>query len=65
MAGCRPEGTVVDPFNGAGTTGLVAVSNGRNYVGIELNPEYVELTRQRLGLMAHMIDFVDPVGAGR
>jgi hypothetical protein len=34
-------------------------------VGIELNPEYVELTRQRLGLMAHMIDFVDPVAAGR
>lgn len=65
MAGCRPEGTVIDPFNGAGTTGLVAVSNGRNYVGIELNPEYVELTRQRLGLMAHMIDFVDPGAAGR
>lgn len=48
LAGSRPGDTVLDPFNGAGTTGLVALENGRQYVGIELNPEYAALTRKRL-----------------
>lgn len=48
LAGSRPGDTVLDPFNGAGTTGLVALENGRRYVGIELNSEYAALTRKRL-----------------
>lgn len=40
--------TILDPFSGAGTTGLVALKYGRNYIGIELKPEYVEMTRKRL-----------------
>ena len=40
--------TVLDPFNGAGTTGVVALRLGRRYVGIELNPEYVALAERRL-----------------
>jgi DNA modification methylase len=48
LAGCPVGGTVLDPFNGAGTTGLVAARHGRAYVGIELNAEYVEITRRRL-----------------
>ena len=40
--------TVLDPFNGAGTTGLVALRLGRNYIGIELNPEYVAMSERRL-----------------
>jgi DNA modification methylase len=39
---------VLDPFNGAGTTGLVTLQNGRDYIGIELNPEYIKLTEKRL-----------------
>lgn len=46
-AGCPVDGVVLDPFNGAGTTGLAALKNGRRYIGIELNPEYVEITHQR------------------
>jgi DNA modification methylase len=42
---------VLDPFNGSGTTGQVALQHGRRYVGIELNPEYFELTRDRLELV--------------
>jgi site-specific DNA-methyltransferase (cytosine-N4-specific) len=38
----------MDPFNGAGTTGLVALRNRRKYIGIELNPEYVAITERRL-----------------
>ena len=47
-AGTRP-GTVLDPFTGSGTTGLVAVREGRSFVGIELNPEYADMARRRIG----------------
>ena len=40
--------TVLDPFCGSGTTGVVALRHGRSFIGIELNPEYVELARQRV-----------------
>jgi DNA modification methylase len=40
--------TVLDPFNGAGTTGAVALKLRRRYVGIELNPKYVTLAERRL-----------------
>jgi DNA modification methylase len=40
--------TVLDPFMGAGTTGLVSAGLGRNAVGCELNPEYVTLAKQRI-----------------
>jgi len=48
LAGCPPGGTVLDPFFGAGTTGLVAKQEGRGYIGIELNAEYVEMARNRI-----------------
>ena len=48
LAGCPEGGTVLDPFNGAGTTGLVALRHNRNYLGIELNPEYVEMAKRRI-----------------
>jgi len=47
-AGCPKDGTVLDPFNGAGTTGVVAVNLGRNYIGIELNPQYADMARARI-----------------
>ena len=40
--------TVLDPFSGAGTTGLVAMRLGRSYTGIELNPEYAVMSRKRI-----------------
>lgn len=63
LAGCPAGGVVLDPFNGAGTTGLVALSNGRQYCGIELNPEYVDITRQRLGLLAESVSFEESINA--
>ena len=47
-AGCPISGLVLDPFFGAGTTGLVAKKQGKNYIGIELNPEYIKIANQRL-----------------
>ena len=48
LAGCPPGGTVLDPFFGAGTTGVVCARLGRACVGIELNPAYAEIARARL-----------------
>jgi DNA modification methylase len=47
-AGCPKGGTVLDPFGGAGTTGLVADRIQRDAILIELNPEYAEIARQRI-----------------
>jgi DNA modification methylase len=47
-AGCPKGGVVLDPFMGSGTTALVARKLGRNFVGIELNRNYVRLARRRL-----------------
>ena len=47
LAGCPEGGVVLDPFSGAATTGIVAAQLGRQYVGIELNPEYIELAYRR------------------
>ena len=43
-----PGGTVLDPFNGSGSTGKAAVLEGFNYVGIEMNPEYVTISEARI-----------------
>jgi site-specific DNA-methyltransferase (adenine-specific) len=39
---------VLDPFSGSGTTCVAALMNGRNYIGIDLNPDYCELARERI-----------------
>jgi site-specific DNA-methyltransferase (cytosine-N4-specific) len=46
--GSNAGAVVLDPFLGAGTTGLVALSLGRRFVGIELNPDYVAIAERRL-----------------
>ena len=48
LAGSPVGGTVLDPFSGAGTTGMVALRNSRSYIGLELNPEYAALSRERI-----------------
>ena len=47
-AGSKPGGLVLDPFNGSGTTGEVCARLCRDYVGVELNREYIGLTNERL-----------------
>lgn len=47
-AGCPIGGTVLDPFFGAGTTGMVADRLGRNCIGVELNPEYARIAERRI-----------------
>ena len=47
-AGCSVGGVVLDPFFGIGTTGIVAKKNNRNYIGIEISPEYIDIINKRL-----------------
>jgi len=47
MAGCPAGGTVLDPFGGSGTTGMVALELGRSAELIELNPDYVDIINER------------------
>ncbi|AXH69487.1 hypothetical protein SEA_MANTRA_63 [Mycobacterium phage Mantra] len=59
LAGCKPGGTVLDPFSGSGTTGLAAQRTGRKYIGIDLNSEYLDLSlRTRLADSA--LNFEEP-----
>jgi DNA modification methylase len=69
MAGCPADGLVLDPFGGAGTTGLVADRMGRDAILIELNPEYAAMAEARLARDMGMFADVrtaspEPVQAG-
>jgi DNA modification methylase len=61
---CDPiPGTILDPFFGAGTTGLVAKKLGRCFIGIELNPEYCEIARKRIAAVPARLDRWAEAGA--
>ncbi len=55
IASCPVDGTVLDPFSGMATTGVVAIAHHRNYIGIELNPAYAAQSLKRLAA-------ADPIG---
>ena len=59
-AGCPVGGTILDPFGGAGTSGLVADRLGRNTILIEINPEYTAMARRRIegdaGMFANVLE---------
>jgi site-specific DNA-methyltransferase (cytosine-N4-specific) len=59
QAGCKPGGTVFDPFSGSGTTGAAAQRCGRKYIGIDINRDYLDLSlKTRLTQAA--FDFEEP-----
>jgi DNA modification methylase len=64
LAGSPPGGVVLDPFFGAGTTGVVAVKHGRRYVGIEINPGYAEMASGRIAEAARQGDMFVAAAAG-
>lgn len=59
LAGSKVGDFVIDPFFGSGTTGLVAALHGRNFVGIELKPEYIEIASKRLIDYGFTFDIVE------
>jgi len=56
LAGSPVGGVVLDPFMGAGTVGLVAAENGRDYIGIELNPEYAAMAEHRIANRGRQVE---------
>jgi DNA modification methylase len=57
-AGCPKGGTVLDPFAGSGTTGVVAQKLGRSAILIEISPDYVEIIKQRLSIERNEVEKV-------
>jgi DNA modification methylase len=61
LAGSKTGDIVLDPFSGSGTTGEVALTYGRSYIGLELNPEYALLSEKRILDSAGLFDSVEIV----
>jgi len=57
-AGCPKDGLVLDPFMGSGTTAAVAKEMGRNFIGFEINSEYVKLAEERLEKITKKIEAI-------
>ena len=63
LAGCPVGGTVLDPFFGAGTTGVVALNHGRKVIGCELNSDYADIAVNRIREgynQPNLFDYVSP-----
>lgn len=48
LAGSKPNDLILDPFAGSGTVGVVAKKHNRNFIGIELNPDYAKIANDRI-----------------
>lgn len=64
LAGCPKDGIALDPFFGSGTVGVVALNNGRNYIGIDLNSSYCKMAQERLDEVRSQVRLTDIVGGG-
>jgi DNA modification methylase len=56
LSSCPPNGIVLDPMCGSGTTLLVAKKLGRHYIGIDINEEYVKMARERLAAVPEKLE---------
>jgi hypothetical protein len=61
LAGSEPNDTILDPFTGSGTVGVVALRHGRNFTGIELNPTYAALAHHRIESDQPMLNTVTSI----
>jgi len=59
LSSSQQEDYVLDPFSGSGTVAVVALRHGRNFVGIELNPDYAQIARERITNSNPMFNEVD------
>lgn len=51
----RPRGVILDPFTGSGSTGVAAIAGGFNFIGCEIEPEYLAIARARIGATAPLL----------
>lgn len=64
LAGSRVGDTILDPFSGSGTTGAVAIGLQRNFIGLELNPDYCEMAKRRIGAVAPLFSELTTITGG-
>lgn len=64
LAGSNEGDTILDPFNGAATTGICALMHGRKYIGCELNPKYIELSMQRFDETFNGVKHIEEIEEG-
>ena len=62
LAGAPFDGLVLDPFTGSGTTAVTALQNGRNFIGVELNPKYVTMAEKRIKKQGHYQERIELEG---
>lgn len=62
LAGAPFDGLVLDPFTGSGTTAIAALQNGRNFIGVELNPKYVTMAEKRIKKQGHYQERIELEG---
>ncbi|MGB3681263.1 MAG: site-specific DNA-methyltransferase [Rubrobacteraceae bacterium] len=58
-AGSPEGGVVLDPFSGSGTTAFVSRRLGRNYIGIDCNPQYCDMAKKRIGQQLVLTEYLD------
>jgi site-specific DNA-methyltransferase (adenine-specific) len=56
---CPPDGVVLDPFAGSGTTGVAALLEGRTFLGVEVAREYARIASDRLGAAGSEVQLAD------
>ena len=62
LCACPENGIILDPFMGSGTTAVVAIKNLRNYIGCELNPDYIKIAEKRIESEKGLFSFDEPPG---
>ena len=62
LCACPENGIILDPFMGSGTTAVVAIKNLRNYIGCELNPDYIKIAEKRIENEKGLFSFDEPPG---
>lgn len=60
LASSNENDLVLDPFVGSGTTCVAAKMLGRKWIGIDVNPGYIDISRERLRKEARLFDSIDP-----
>ena len=60
LCGCPPDGIVLDPFFGSGTTAVVAKKYQRHFIGCEINPDYIKIAKKRIAAIDPLFNQEEP-----
>ena len=58
---CPKNGVVLDPYNGSGSTGIAAIQLDNEYIGIDMDPDYIEISEKRIKEHCYLLDFYEKI----